>query len=58
MLIIAISGMAAALLLAVSAGIKFGWLGALHVILTIIAVGLWSAAAFDLQEEDSCNEDD
>ena len=45
MVIVAFGGMAATIMLIISAAIKFGWLGCLHVVLTVCAVGVWFAAA-------------
>lgn len=45
MVLVAFGGMAATIMLIISAAIKFGWLGCLHVVLTVCAVGVWFAAA-------------
>lgn len=55
MLLVAFGGMAATVALIVSAAIKFGWLGCMHVVLTVIAVGVWFAAASMADGEDDDN---
>lgn len=54
MVLAAFGGMAVTIALIASAFVKFGWLGCLHVVLTVIAVGVWFAAASmaDGQDED------
>lgn len=56
MVIVAFGGMAATIMLIISAAIKFGWLGCLHVVLTVIAVGVWFAAA-SMVGDDNDNQD-
>ena len=50
--LVAFGGMAATIMLIISAAIKFGWLGCLHVVLTVITVGVWFAAASMVDGED------
>lgn len=52
MLLVAFGGMAVTIALIASAFVKFGWLGCLHVVLTVIAVGVWFAAASMADGED------
>lgn len=52
MVLAAFGGMAATVMLIISAAIKFGWLGCMHVVLTVIAVGVWFAAASMADGED------
>lgn len=52
MVLVAFGGMAATIMLIISAAIKFGWLGCLHVVLTVCAVGVWFAAASMVDGED------
>ena len=52
MVLAAFGGMAATVALIISAAIKFGWLGCMHVVLTVIAVGVWFAAASMADNED------
>ena len=52
MVLVAFGGMAATIMLIISAAIKFGWLGCLHVVLTVISVGVWFAAASMVDGED------
>lgn len=56
MVLVAFGGMAATIMLIISAAIKFGWLGCLHVVLTVIAVGVWFAAA-SMVDKDDDNQD-
>lgn len=55
MVLVAFGGMAATIMLIISAAIKFGWLGCLHVVLTVCAVGVWFAAA-SMVENDNDNQ--
>ena len=52
MVLVAFGGMAATIMLIMSAAIKFGWLGCMHVVLTVGAVGVWFAAASLVDGED------
>lgn len=52
LVLVAFGGMAATIMLIISAAIKFGWLGCLHVVLTVCAVGVWFAAASLVDGED------
>ena len=56
MVLVAFGGMAATIMLIISAAIKFGWLGCLHVVLTVCAVGVWFAAA-SMVGDDNNNRD-
>lgn len=56
MILIALIGMVATALLLASAAVKFGWLGAIHVLFTAIAVGIWSAAAYEVAEDEATEE--
>ena len=55
MVLVAFGGMAATIILIISAAIKFGWLGCLHVVLTVCAVGVWFSAA-SMADKDEDNE--
>ena len=56
MVLVAFGGMATTIMLIISAAIKFGWLGCLHVVLTVCAVGVWFAAASMVDGEDDNQE--
>ena len=58
MVLVAFGGMAATIMLIISAAIKFGWLGCLHVVLTVCAVGVWFAAASMVDGEDDRRKED
>lgn len=52
MVLVAFGGMAVTIALIASAFVKFGWLGCLHVVLTVIAVGVWFSAASMVDKDD------
>lgn len=56
MVLVALGGMATTIMLIISAAIKFGWLGCLHVVLTVIAVGVWFSAASMVDKDDDKQE--
>ena len=56
MVLAAFGGMAVTIAMIVSAAIKFGWLGCMHVVLTVIAVGVWFSAA-SMVDKDDDNQD-